>query len=70
MTPFVCAITIIFLLLASQEGNAASREFLRVTDGQVTDAERRRVRQDLEEYCGLDTLGMLQIIDKLKRLTA
>jgi len=33
--------------LAIQEGGAASREFLRVTYGQVTDAERRRVRKDL-----------------------
>ena len=56
--------------LAIQEGGMASREFLRVTHGQVTDAERRRVRRDLEEYCGLDTLGMIQIVDQLKRLTA
>lgn len=56
--------------LAIQEGGAASREFLRVTYGQATDAERRRVRQNLEEYCGLDTLGMVQIVDQLKRLTA
>ena len=34
--------------------------------GQVTVAERRRVRQDLEEYCGLDTLGMVQIVNALK----
>jgi len=34
--------------LAIQEGGAASREFLRVTFGQVTAAERRRVRRDLE----------------------
>ena len=33
--------------LAIQEGGAASREFLRVTFGQVTAAERRRVRQAL-----------------------
>jgi hypothetical protein len=46
----------------------ASREFLRVTYGQVTDAERRRMRRDLEEYCGLDTLGMVQTVDQLKRL--
>ena len=26
------------------------------------------VRRDLEEYCGLDTLGMVQIVDQLKRL--
>lgn len=34
--------------LAIQEGGAASREFLRVTFGDVTAAERRRVRRDLE----------------------
>jgi hypothetical protein len=56
--------------LTVQEGGAASREFLRVTYGQVTSSERRRVRRDLEEYCGLDTLGMVQIVDQLKRLTA
>jgi Domain of unknown function(DUF2779) len=55
--------------LAIQEGGAASREFLRVTYRQVSDAERRRVRLDLEEYCGLDTLGMVQIVDQLTRLT-
>ncbi len=56
--------------LAIQEGAAASREFLRVTHGQATTAERRRVRRELEEYCALDTLGMVQIVDELKRLTA
>lgn len=56
--------------LAIQEGGMAGREFLRVTHGQVTAAERRRVRRDLEEYCSLDTLGMVQIVDRLKRLTA
>ncbi len=56
--------------LTIQEGGAASREFLRVTFGDVTDAERRRVRQALEEYCGLDTLGMLQIVNQLKSLTS
>lgn len=55
--------------LAIQEGGTASREFLRVTYGQVTDAERRRVRRDLEEYCGLDTLGMIEIVDQLKCIT-
>jgi hypothetical protein len=52
--------------LAIQEGGAASREFLRVTHGQVTAAERRRVRQQLEEYCGLDTMGMIWIVNGLK----
>lgn len=56
--------------LAIQEGGAASREFLRVTFGDVPAAERQRVRRDLEEYCGLDTLGMVQIVDRLKQLTS
>ena len=56
--------------LVIQEGAAASREFLRVTHCQVTDAERRRVRQHLEEYCGLDTLGMVQILRELEKTTA
>jgi hypothetical protein len=54
--------------LAIQEGGAASREFLRVTFGDVTAAERHRVRRDLEEYCALDTLGMVQIVERLKEL--
>jgi len=54
--------------LTIQEGGAASREFLRVTFGNVPDAERIHVRQALEEYCGLDTLGMVQLVDQLKRL--
>ncbi len=54
--------------LTIQEGGAASREFLRVTFGDVTAAERRRVRRDLEEYCALDTLGMVQIVERLKEL--
>jgi hypothetical protein len=48
-----------------QEGNAASREFLRVTFGEVSKAERAKVRKQLEEYCGLDTEGMLAIVEQL-----
>jgi len=54
--------------LAIQEGGAASREFLRVTFGKVDDGERRRVRQQLVEYCGLDTMGMIQIVRELAKL--
>ncbi len=55
--------------LTIQEGSAAGREFLRVTFGQVGEAERLRVRRDLEAYCSLDTMGMVQIVDQLARLT-
>ena len=52
-----------------QEGDTASREFLRVTYGNVPDAERRRVRKQLEEYCGQDTKGMIWIVQKLSQTT-
>ena len=56
--------------LAIQEGNMASLEFLRVTYGDVEDAEeeRERVRRELEEYCGRDTEGMAWIVDALRKL--
>lgn len=48
----------------------ASLEFLRVTYGDVEDAEeeRERVRRELEEYCGRDTEGMAWIVDALRKL--
>lgn len=51
--------------LEIQEGGAASREFLRVTFGDVTESERKRVRRALENYCGQDTEGMIWILDAL-----
>ena len=52
------------------DGGTASLEFLRVTFGEAAPAARRQVRRQLENYCGLDTLGMKLIVDKLKGLTA
>ena len=54
--------------LEIQEGDMASNEFLRVTFGDVPAEERRRVRQQLEEYCGRDTEGMVWITDALRRI--
>ena len=54
--------------LEIQEGNTAGREFLRVTFGDVSEAERWRVRRALEEYCGHDTDGMVWILGALKSL--
>jgi Domain of unknown function(DUF2779) len=51
--------------LAIQDGGAASREFLRVTFGNVPKSERAKIRKQLEEYCGLDTLGMVNIVKAL-----
>jgi hypothetical protein len=46
----------------------ASREFIRVTFTDVTEAERARVRRALDIYCGQDTEGMVWILDALKRI--
>jgi hypothetical protein len=50
------------------EGGAASLEFLRVTFGTVSEAEREKVRAELLDYCGLDTSGMIQIVAALEEL--
>ena len=52
--------------LEIQDGGAASREFLRVTFGKVSESERNRVRRALEKYCGQDTEGMVWILDALR----
>lgn len=50
------------------DGNTASLEFLRTTFGEVSETERHQIRKQLEEYCGLDTLGMTKIVDELAAL--
>jgi hypothetical protein len=56
--------------LEIQEGGQASLEFLRVHFGDVTDDERRKVRQQLEQYCGQDTEGMIWIVEAIGRFAA
>jgi len=53
-----------------REGSSASREFLRVTYGTVSNAERVKVKKQLEDYCSLDTDGMAFIVDSLRRVIA
>jgi len=36
--------------------------------GDVPEAERRKVRDQLERYCGQDTEGMIWIVEALRRL--
>jgi hypothetical protein len=54
--------------LEIQEGGQASLEYLRVHFGDVPDVERRKVREQLERYCGQDTEGMVWIVEALRRL--
>ncbi len=58
-----------YAALDIQEGGQASLEYLRVHFGDVPANERRKVRDQLERYCGQDTKGMLWIIDALRTLT-
>jgi hypothetical protein len=50
------------------EGGTASNEFLRVTFGDVTENEREQVRDNLLEYCKLDTMWMVEIMHELERI--
>lgn len=52
--------------LEIQEGGTASREFVRVTFGDVSNSERKRVRKALDLYCGQDTEGMAWILDAMR----
>lgn len=54
--------------LEIQDGGTASADFVRVTYGDATDAERAQVRRNLEAYCGRDTIAMLHLLRKLATL--
>ena len=57
--------------LAIQEGTIASLEYLRMIDSVTPSFEKCRIRKNLLEYCGQDTLGMVKIRDELiKRANA
>lgn len=56
--------------LAIQEGETAGLRFLEMVYGNLPDAQRRKIRADLQAYCGLDTLGMVWIVDRLRELVA
>ncbi|MBI4331149.1 MAG: DUF2779 domain-containing protein [Chloroflexi bacterium] len=51
------------------DGAAASREFLNVTYGGASEEERQQVRANLERYCGLDTEGMMWIVERLRQVS-
>ena len=50
------------------EGTLASREYARVTFTEgISPEERKKVHEALEKYCGLDTQGMIDIIEVLRK---
>jgi hypothetical protein len=47
------------------DGQIASITFLAATYSSMPEAERSKVIEDLEKYCGRDTEGMIWIVEKL-----
>lgn len=54
--------------LGINNGGTASAEYFRVTFSEVTPEDKAKVRANLEEYCSLDTEGMVWIVDELRKL--
>jgi hypothetical protein len=52
--------------MAIADGEEASIAFVDVTYGDASVEERARVRKSLEDYCGLDTQGMVWIVERLR----
>lgn len=51
--------------LTINDGRMAATAYLAVTYGTATEDERKSTRQALEEYCGQDTGGMVEIVARL-----
>ena len=51
--------------LEISEGLDASLEYERITFGNVSEDEKKKVRDALEKYCELDTLAEVKILEKL-----
>jgi hypothetical protein len=66
--PLLCGITYDGMPIG--DGEAAGREFIRVTFGDVPPEEKQQILGQLRKYCGLDTFGMVKIVESLRRLTS
>ena len=54
--------------MAIPDGGEAQREYVRVTQTEVSYKEKKKVFKALEKYCELDTYAMVEILEKLKAL--
>ena len=50
-----------------QDGTAAGMAYFRIINPETDAAERRRLERGLLEYCKLDTLGMVELVEFLSR---
>jgi hypothetical protein len=55
--------------MAIAKGDDASLAFLDMAYGNLTDEEKSQIRNNLLEYCGLDTEAMARIINELYQLS-
>lgn len=56
--------------MAISDGSQASQEFLDAMFTETRPQDREQVRKNLEEYCALDTLGMVEIMAFLQKMAA
>jgi hypothetical protein len=54
--------------LSIAKGDDASLAYFKMATGALGIQETAKARKDLEEYCGLDTQGMIWIVEELNRL--
>jgi hypothetical protein len=52
--------------LAIQDGKMASRQFMAILNGDIGGSGKERILKELEAYCGLDTMAMVEIMRKMK----
>ena len=50
------------------DGSTASAEFFKITYGNCSDKEKRKVRDNLLKYCELDTLAEVMIVERLREI--
>ncbi|MCK5345496.1 MAG: DUF2779 domain-containing protein, partial [Candidatus Heimdallarchaeota archaeon] len=51
--------------LAIGDGGMAMRSFVAIMSGELSEDESSRIKKDLLEYCFLDTLAMVEILEAL-----
>jgi len=52
------------------EGTMASLKYMEAAFGNISDADKQKIRTDLLTYCGQDTGGMIDILRKLQELVS
>ena len=54
--------------LSIGDGKSASLAYTKTLTGKLSEAEIKKIRRNLEEYCGLDTEGMIWMLEKIKSI--